>query len=76
MIIKMVTKFKLTVVNFARPNRMQICPCAWIYRWTKKLCKIRTGLLGRWPPGLRAAGLSRAVSRRGPWAAAFSETLS
>ena len=34
--IKMVTEFKLTVVNFARPNQMQICARAWIYRWTKK----------------------------------------
>ena len=69
----MVNEFKLTVVHFARPNPMQICACAWIYRWTKKLWKIRTG-----PPGLRAAGLpgrraagpSRAVGR-GP---AFSKT--
>ena len=37
MIIKMVTEFKLTVVNFARPNQMQICACVWIYRWTKEL---------------------------------------
>ena len=49
--IKMVIEFKLTVVHFARPNPMHICTCAWIYRWTKKLWKIRTG-----PPGLRAAG--------------------
>ena len=66
MIIKMVNEFKLTVVHFARPNPMQICACAWIYRWTKKLWKIRTG-----PPGLRAAGQSRPVGR-GP---AFSKTL-
>ena len=70
--IKMVNEFKLTVVHFARPNPMQICACAWIYRWTKKLWKIRTG-----PPGLRAAGPSRAVGwglgplSRGP---AFSKT--
>ena len=51
MIIKTVNEFKLTVVHFARPNPMQICACTWIYRWTKKLWKIRTG-----PPGLRAAG--------------------
>ena len=66
MIIKMVNEFKLTVVHFARPNPMQICAFAWIYRWTKKLWKIRTG-----PPDLRAAGPSRAVGR-GP---AFSKTL-
>ena len=53
MIIKMVNEFKLTVVHFARPNPMQICGCAWIYPWTKKLWKIRTGPRGR----------------RGPWAA-------
>ena len=50
----MVTKFKLTVINFARPNKMQTCACTWIYRWTKKLWKIRAGLPGR---GLRATGL-------------------
>ena len=61
----MVNEFKLTVVHFARPNPMQICACAWIYRWTKKLWKMRTG-----PPGLQAAGLSRAVGG-GP---AFSKT--
>ena len=83
MIIKMVNEFKLTVVHFARPNPMQICACAWIYRWTKKLWKIRTGQdWATGPPGLRAAGPSRAVGRgplslraagplgrRGPWAA-------
>ena len=61
MIIKMVNEFKLTVVHFAHPNPMQICACAWIYRWTKKLWKIRTG-----PPGCRASGTR---GRRGPWAA-------
>ena len=70
MIIKMVNEFKLTAVHFARPNLMQICACAWIYRWTKKNCgKSRPGL---WAAGLglRAAGPSRAVGR-GP---AFSKT--
>ena len=75
--IKMVNEFKLTVVHFAHPNPIQICACAWIYRWTIKLWKVRTG-----PPGLLAAGPSRAVGRgplgpraagplgrRGPWAA-------
>ena len=61
MIIKMVNEFKLTVVHFARPNPMQICACAWIYRWTKRLWKIRTGPPGRWASGPRG--------RRGPWAA-------
>ena len=66
--IKMVNEFKLTVVHFARPNPMQICGCAWIYRWTKRLRKIRTGH--------RAAGRSRAVGR-GPLGRrpAFSKTL-
>ena len=66
MIIKIVTEFKLTVVNFVRPNQMQICACAWIYRWTKELWKIRTGpsrAVGRGPLGLRA------VADRGPRAA-------
>ena len=57
--IKMVNEFKLTVVHFARPNPMQICACAWIYRWTKKLWKIRTGQ--DWATGPQG--------RRGPWAA-------
>ena len=57
------TEFKLTIVHFARPNPMQICACAGIYRWTRKLWKIRTG-----PPGHRglwAAG-RWAVAGRGP----------
>ena len=84
--IKMVNEFKLTVVHFARPNPMQICGCAWNYRWTKKLWKIRTEPPGRGavagrgpraagPSGRRAAGPLRAVGRgplgRGP---AFSKT--
>ena len=64
--IKMVNEFKLTIVHFACPNPMQICACAWIYHWTKKLWKIRTGQdWATGPPGLRAAGPSRAA---GPWA--------
>ena len=70
--IKMVNEFKLTVVHFARSNPMQICACAWIYRWTEKPWKMRRWLPGF--PGLRAAGPSRAVGRGplghgGPWAA-------
>ena len=61
MIIKMVNEFNLTVVHIARPNPMQICACAWIYRWSKKLWKIRTG-----PLGLRTV---EPRGRRGPWAA-------
>ena len=56
MIIKKVNEFKLTVVHFARPNPMQICACAWIYRWTKKTVENQDWATG--PPG-----------RRGPWAA-------
>ena len=77
MIIKMVNEFKLTVVHFARPNPMQICACARIYRWTKRLWKIRTGPPGRWASGPRgcrgpwAAGrwAFGPLGRRGPWAA-------
>ena len=61
----MVTEFKVTVINFARPNQMQICACAWIYRWAKKLWKIRTGPPGRW------AVEGRGPLGRGP---AFSKT--
>ena len=57
----MVNEFKLTVVHFARPNPMQICACAWIYRWTTKLWKIRTGQ--DWATGPRGRG---AVAGRGP----------
>ena len=58
MIIKMVIEFKPTVVNFARPNQMQIYVCVCIYRWTKKIAEIRTGP----PAGLSwAAGPSRAA---------------
>ena len=73
MIIKMVTEFKLTVVHFASPDPMQICACAWIYRWTKNCGKCGSGLraagpsraVGRGPLGLRAA---RPLSHRRPWA--------
>jgi len=62
--IKMANEFKLTVVHFALPNPMQICACAWIYRWTKKNCG-KSGL------GHRAAGPPGrwAVAGRGPRAA-------
>ena len=56
--IKMVIEFKLTVVHFARPKPMQICACAWIYRWTKKTVENQDWAAG--PLGLRGAG---------PWAA-------
>jgi len=59
MIIKMENEFKLTVVHFTRPNPMQICACAWIYRWTKKNWKTRTSEspdLHARPPGHRAVG--------------------
>jgi len=59
--IKMVNEFKLTVVHFALPNPMQMCACSWIYRWTKKLWKIRTG-----PPGRQSSG---PLGRRGSWTA-------
>ena len=75
--IKMVNEFKLTVVHFARPNPMQICGCAWIYRWTKDCAKSGLGRRasksggrpGRGPraagpSGRRAAGPSRAAGPR------------
>jgi len=58
----MVNEFKLTVVHFARPNPMQICACAWIYR--KKTVENQDWATG--PPGRRA---SWPLGRRGPWAA-------
>ena len=81
MIIKMVNEFKLTVVHFARPNQMQICACAWIYRCTKKTAENQDW--GTGPPGRRAAGLPgrEAIAGRGPpgrWAeregSSFSKT--
>ena len=84
----MVNEFKLTVVPFARPNPMQSCVYAWIYRWTKKLENQdwatgppgRGAVAGRGPRadgplGRRAAGPSRAVGR-GPLGRgpAFSKT--
>ena len=62
--IKMVNEFKLTVVHFARPNPMQICACAWIYRWTEKT--VENEEWATVSPGLRTAG---PPGRRGPWAA-------
>ena len=62
MTIKMVTELKLTVVNYARPNQMQICACAWIYRRTRKLWKVRTG-----SPGRRAVVGCRAFGTPGRW---------
>ena len=38
----MVYKFELTVVNSSHSYPMHIWGCAWIYRWPKKLLKIRT----------------------------------
>ena len=70
MIKIMVNEFKLTVVDFVRPNPMQICACAWIYRWEKKLGKISTGPLRA--SGPRAAGLLQAVG----CGRAFSKTPS
>ena len=70
MIIKMVNEFKLTVVHFARPNSMQICACAWSYRWTKKLWKTGLGHRAAGPP-LAAGPSGRRAAGRGP---AFSKT--
>ena len=69
--IKMVNEFKLTVVHFARPNPMQICACAWIYRWTEKLWPGPPGRGGPWAAGPWAFGPPGrwAVAGRGPRAA-------
>ena len=69
MIIKMVNEFKFTVVHFARPNPMRICACVWIYRWTKKLWKKRTGPPGLWAAGQPGRWASGPRGRPGPWAA-------
>ena len=70
MIIKMVNEFKLTVVHFARPNPMQICACAWIYRWPKT---VENQDWATGPPGCRAVGppAPGPLDRRGP---TFSKT--
>ena len=51
----MVNKLKLGTVQFTHQNPIQICACAWIYRWTKNYGKTGLG--------------QRAVAGRGPWAA-------
>ena len=56
MINKMENEFKLIVVHFTRPNPMQICACAWIYRLRKKFGNSGLGRTG--PLGHRAAGPS------------------
>ena len=56
MIIRMVNEFKLTVVHVAQPNNpkpMQICACAWSYRWTKTVEN------QDWAAGLLGRGLGR-----------------
>ena len=57
MIIKLENEFTLTVIYFARSNPMQICACAWIYRWTKNCGKsgLVTGPSGRGSLGRRPA---------------------
>ena len=60
---------KLLAVYFTHQNPMQICACAWIYRWTKNYGKSELGHGASGPPGrsgpvgLRAAG---PLGRRGP----------
>ena len=74
----MVNELILAVVHFVHQNPMQICACAWIYRWTKNYGKsalgrqavVGRGLRAGGPSGLRAAGPSRALGR-GP---VFSKT--
>ena len=59
----MVNELKLAVAHFTHQNPMQICACAWIYRWTKNYGKSRVGHRASGPPGRGPLG------RRGPWAA-------
>ena len=65
----MVYKFELTVVNSSHSYPMHIWGCAWIYRWRKKLLKIRTGLLLEWC-GPRGHHRQTAIGllATGPWA--------
>ena len=65
MIIKMVNKFKLTVVYFSHPNLMQLYARTWIYCWPQNC---GTSGLGHGPPGHRrpqGARLSRAAGPLG-----------
>ena len=67
-------KLKLAVVHFTHQNPLQICACAWIYRWTKNYGKSGLDHRASGPPGRsgpRAAG-RWAVVGRGP---VFSKTL-
>ena len=61
----MVNEFKLTVVYFARPNTMQLCACAWIYR--KKTVENQDWATG--PLGRQAAGQQDRWAVAGRWAA-------
>ena len=70
-IIKMVNEFKLTVVHFARPNRMQIRQAAGPSRAVGRWAFEPPGLKAAGPSGRPAAGPSPAVGR-GP---AFSKPL-
>ena len=50
----MVNEFKLAVIHFVCPNRMQTCAWAWIYCWTKNGEKSgpgRQAIIGRGPLG-------------------------
>ena len=59
----MINELKLAIVHFTRQNPMQICACAWTYRWTKTM-ENQDWATG--PPGRRV------VAGRGP---VFSKTL-
>ena len=68
----MVNELKLVVIHFTHQNPMQICACAWIYRWTKNYGKSGLGRRASEPPGPRSiAGpwAFRPPGRRGPWVA-------
>ena len=47
----MVNELKLAVVHFTHQNPMQICACAWIYRWKKMYGKSGLGHQASGPLG-------------------------
>ena len=59
----MVNELKLAVVHFTHQNPMQICACAWIYRWTKNYGKSGLGHRASSPPGRGQAGRGPVFSK-------------
>ena len=52
----MVNKLKLAIIHVTPQNPMQICACAWIYRWTKNYGKSGLGYRASGPPGVAGRG--------------------